>query len=60
MIQYEVRLPGKDIFWFNDAVTGGFSTMEELLDGFEALQKKYPGQIPEELVKALRDKERRI
>lgn len=60
VIQYEVRLPGKDIFWFNDAVTGGFSTMEELLDGFEALQKKYPGQIPEELVKALRDKERRV
>ena len=59
MIQYEVRLPGKDIFWFNDAVTGGYGSMEELLEGFEALQRKYPDQIPEELAKALRDKERR-
>ncbi len=57
VIQYEVRMPGKDVFWFNDAVTGGYATMEELLDGFEALQKKYPEQIPADLVKALREKE---
>lgn len=57
VIQYEVRMPGKDVFWFNDAVTGGYKTMEELLEGFSELQKKYPEQIPEFLVAALREKE---
>ena len=57
VIQYEVRLPGKDPYFFNDAVTGGYKTLAELLDGFDALQKKYPEQIPADLVKALREKE---
>jgi glutathione synthase/RimK-type ligase-like ATP-grasp enzyme len=58
VIQYDVRLPGRDPFTFNDAVTGGYASMKELLDGFAALQKKYPDQIPEALVKALYEKER--
>ncbi len=57
VIQYEVRLPGKDPFYFNDTVTGGYKTLAALMDGFEALQQKYPEQIPAELVKALREKE---
>ena len=57
VIQYEVRLPGKDPYFFNDAVTGGYKTLSALLDGFEALQKKYPEQIPADLVRALREKE---
>ncbi len=57
VIKYDVRLPGRDPFTFNDAVTGGYASMEELLQGFASLQKKYPEQIPEELVKALREKE---
>lgn len=57
VIQYEVRLPGKEPYFFNDAVTGGYKTLPALLDGFEALQQKYPEQIPADLVKALREKE---
>lgn len=57
VIQYDVRIPGKEPFSFNDAVMGGFDSMESLLDGFEKLQGKYPDQISEELVKALREKE---
>jgi hypothetical protein len=57
VIQYDVRMPGKDPFTFNDAVVGGFASLETLLDGFADLQKKYPEQIPEALVSALREKE---
>ncbi len=57
VIQYDVRMPGKDPFTFNDAVVGGFDSLETLLDGFADLQKKYPEQIPEALVSALREKE---
>ena len=57
IIQYEVRMKDKDTFWFNDAVMGGFSSINELLDGFDELQHKYPDQIPASLVKALRKKE---
>ncbi|MBQ6441752.1 MAG: ATP-grasp domain-containing protein [Lachnospiraceae bacterium] len=57
VIQYEVRLPGKAPWIFNDAVTGGYKSMKDLLDGFAALQQKYPEQIPEDLVKALHEKE---
>ncbi|MCR5410742.1 MAG: ATP-grasp domain-containing protein [Lachnospiraceae bacterium] len=57
IIQYEVRIPGREIFWFNDTVIGGFATMQELLDGFDALQQKYPEQIPDFLTAALREKE---
>ncbi len=59
VIQYDVRLPGRDPFTFNDAVIGGFDSMNGLLEGFDALQKKYPEQIPAALVQALNEKERR-
>jgi hypothetical protein len=59
VIQYDVRLPGRDPFTFNDAVIGGFDSMNGLLEGFDALQKKYPKQIPAALVQALNEKERR-
>ncbi len=57
VIQYEVRIPGREIFWFNDTVIGGYSTMKDLIDGFDALQKKYPDCIPDFLIAALREKE---
>ena len=57
VIQYDVRLPGKEPFSFNDAVIGGYDSMEELLSGFEALQKKYPEMISGELTEALKEKE---
>ncbi|MCR4604487.1 MAG: ATP-grasp domain-containing protein [Eubacterium sp.] len=57
VIQYEVRLPGRDIFWFNDTVVGGYKSMDDLINGFEKMQKKYPECIPEFLTKALREKE---
>ncbi len=57
VIQYEVRLPGKEPFSFNDAVMGGYDSMPELLAGFEALQKKFPELISKELVTALKEKE---
>jgi hypothetical protein len=57
VIQYEVRMPDRDVFWFNDTVIGGFATMRELLDGFDELQRKYPDQIPAFLTTALREKE---
>ena len=59
IIKYDVRLPGRDPFTFNDAVTGGYASMEELLEGFSSLQKKYPDEIPEALIKALKEKEDR-
>ncbi|MCR5176391.1 MAG: ATP-grasp domain-containing protein, partial [Anaerovibrio sp.] len=57
VIQYEVRMPGQDPYFFNDAVTGGYESMEALLTGFEKLQQKYPEQISKELVDALIQKE---
>ena len=57
VIQYDVRLPGKEPFSFNDAVIGGYDSMKELLSGFEALQKKYPKMISGELTEALKEKE---
>ena len=56
IIQYEVRMPGREPFVFSDAVMGGFASMRELLDGFDALQKAYPTQIPEQLAIALRER----
>ncbi len=57
VIQYEVRMPGKEVFYLNDAVIGGFDSMETLIAGFKALQKKYPDRIRELLVEALEQKE---
>ena len=57
IIQYDVRLPGRDPFIFCDSVTGGYASMDELLDGFDALQQKYPQQIPARLTQALRERE---
>lgn len=57
VIRYDVRLPGKAPFSFNDAVIGGYSTMDELIAGFTQLQLRYPEQIPEMLVQAIREKE---
>ena len=57
VIQYEVRIPGKEPFSFNDAVMGGYASMGELINGFEQLQLRYPEQIPEMLVQALKEKE---
>jgi len=59
IIKYDVRLPGREPFTFNDAVTGGYASMEELLAGLSSLQKKYPDEIPEALIKALKEKEER-
>ncbi len=56
IIQYEVRMPGRDPFVFSDAVMGGFASMAELLDAFDELQKAYPVQIPRRLVEALRER----
>ena len=53
IIQYEVRMKGRDPFVFSDAVIAGYATMGDLLQGFAALQAKYPDQIREELVQAL-------
>lgn len=57
VIQYDVRMPGRDPFSFNDAVMGGYDTMKDLIGGFDELQKKYPELISAELVDALREKE---
>ncbi len=59
VIQYEVRMPGREPYFFNDAVTGGYRSMEALLAGFQALQRKYPGQIGKQLAEALTEKEGR-
>ncbi len=59
VIQYDVRLAGKEPFSFNDAVMSGFDSIEDLIKGFAEFQKKYPQQISIDLVEALRDKERR-
>ena len=56
IIQYEVRLPGRDPFVFSDAVIGGYANVDELLDGFDALQQAFPTQIPAHLVQALRER----
>ncbi len=53
IIQYEIRLPGKEPFWFNDTVIGGFPTREALAEAFAGLQRKYMDQIPKELPEAL-------
>jgi len=57
VIQYEVRLPGKEPYFFNDAVTGGYASIETMIAGFRSLQQKYPQQINRELVEALAQKE---
>ncbi len=59
VIRYEVRMPGKEPYFFNDAVTGGYASMEALLAGFRALQQKYPRHIGKHLVEALMEKEGR-
>lgn len=56
IIQYEVRMPGRAPFVFSDAVIGGYASVEELLDGFDALQRAHPAQIPATLVEALRQR----
>ena len=57
VIQYDVRLPGKEPFSFNDAVMGGYDSIGGLITGFEALASKYLAQILEGLVQALKEKE---
>ena len=57
IIQYDVRRPGRAPFSFNDVVIGGYSTMGKLIDGFEQLHFRYPEQIPEMSVQAIREKE---
>ncbi len=57
VIQYEVRMPDREPYFFNDAVTGGYASMDALLAGFQELQQKYPGQIGKHLADALTEKE---
>ena len=56
VIQYEVCLPGQKPFVFLETVITGFSSLEEMADGFAGLQEKYPDHIPAELAEALREK----
>lgn len=56
VIRYDVRLPGKEPFVFQDTVIAGFSSLKELTDRFADLQQKYPEHISVELVEALREK----
>lgn len=53
VISYEVILPDKPKFRFNDCVISGFDSFTEMADYIGSLQKKYPEQISPELQPAL-------
>ncbi|MBO4375356.1 MAG: ATP-grasp domain-containing protein [Lachnospiraceae bacterium] len=41
--------------WYNDAVTKGYDSLEDLAEGFASLREKYPQIIPEKSVKTLKE-----
>ena len=55
VFQCEARLEDREKpFFFSDAVISGFSTLKEMVEGFERLQKKYPDVISGKLADALK------
>lgn len=56
VIQYEVIRPERPKFVFSDVVISGFDTLEQLIDGLESIQKKYPEQIAEQIVTSLKER----